>query len=780
MARRPHLSLHRLEGSLERRKRKGYPSSPDRDHTTHGARLQAALVEIVTRKAARNDPADDPSIILKITTDGYLSEESLAGVGLQVLSQQDDTVTVVLSMDPQLSQVRIRSSQYAGPVPAGNKAPSHAGFFDAVEDFLELEPADRIGSALRRDGYTSVPEIPDNVAFLLDVELWDVDDAVLRELYVERVRLAAEASGGEFLSRYRGAGLFIARVRGPGTCLKVLLAMKEIAWIDRPARPDFAPDPVANVTIADLPALDPPLAGSVCIGIVDSGITASHPMLQGVIAGAFGVPEHFGNDDEKRHGTSVAALAAYGSLTEHFAQGRLAPQFRIASAKVVDAHGRFDEDRAVADIIEEAIRRLHGEYGCRIINVSLADIDHLVGGRPSNWAMALDNLVRELGIIVTISAGNVSGISARLHTEGLSIYPGYLLEEDNRLLEPASAVNALVVGSLAHGNGLMAGDEENADVIALTDIHHPSPFSRAGPGFGNSIKPDLVEYGGTAVWMGYASTLSADRVGCGVLTLNGNYLQSLMTYRHGTSFAAPVAAFKAALLLSEFPGHSANFIRALMGLSTDHPPALIDRVGAPDGKESFLHAGYGVVDIGLASASEDHRVVMAIEDSLPVDRFAVYEIPIPTDFQRIKGRRHIKVSLAFDPPVRNTRKEYMGIKMGYHLVRGKTADDVFDRFRKWDKAEKDANGGELVFEGNSWRCKMTPVNTLQEAGTLQVGSFVAHKDISGYGNSYYLVVRCEGKWASSLVEEQTFAVAVELWHEANLALYQQVAVSLGV
>lgn len=780
MARRPHLSLRRLEGSLERRKRKGYPSSPDRDHIAHGARLQAALVEIVTRKAARNDPADDPSIILKITTNGYIGEDSLTGVGLQVLSQQDDMATVVLSMDPQLSQVRVRSSQYSGPIPAGNKAPSHAGFFNAVEDFSELDPADRIGSALRREGYAAVAAIPDDMTFLLDVELWDVDDAMLREIYVERVRLAAEASGGEFLSRYRGAGLFIARVRGPGACLKVLLAMKEIAWIDLPARPDFAPDPVADMTIADLPPLDPPLAESVCIGIVDSGVTAGHPMLQGVVSGAFGVPEHFGNDDDKRHGTSVAALAAYGSLAEHFVQQRLAPQFRIASAKVVDAHGRFDEDRAVADIIEEAIRRLHGEYGCRVINISLADIDHIVGGRPSNWAMVLDNLVRELGIVVTVSAGNVAGISARLQAEGLSIYPGYLLEDDNRLFEPASALNVLVVGSLSHGNGLMAGDVDNADVIALTDVHHPSPFSRAGPGFGGSIKPDLVEYGGTAVWLGYASTLSADRAGCGVLTLNANYLQSLMTYRYGTSFAAPVAAFKAAMLLSEFPERSANFIRALMGLSTDHPPALVDCVSVANGRESFQHAGYGVVDIGLASASEDHRVVMAIEDSLPVDRFAVYEIPIPTDFQRVKGRRHIKVSLAFDPPMRNTRKEYMGIKMGYHLVRGKTADDVFERFRKWDKAEKDANGGELVFEGDSWRCKMKPAATLQEAGTLQVGTFVAHKDMSGYGDSYYLVVRCEGKWAANLVDEQTFAVAVELWHEANLSLYQQVAVTLGV
>lgn len=475
----------------------------------------------------------------------------------------------------------------------------------------------------------------------------------------------------------------------------------------------------------------------------------------------------------------MAALATYGSISQQLQQDRLSPRFRVASAKVVDANGKFDEERTIADIIEEAIRRLYGEFGCRVINISLADIEHLVGGRPSNWAMTLDNLVRELGLIITVSAGNISEISERIEDEGPGIYPHYLLEDEHRLYEPASSVNSLVVGSLAHSNGLMPSEEEDADIVALTALHHPSPFSRSGPGFNNGIKPDLVEYGGTAVWLGYNSRLSGDRPSCGVLTLNPNYLQSLMEYRHGTSFAAPAAAFRAAALLEEFPGRSANFIRALIGLSTDHPDSLVDRVATENGREHYRYAGYGVAELDFALASEDGRVIMAVEDSLAVDRFAVYEVPIPTDFQTVRGRRHIKVSLAFDPPVRNSRKEYFGISMNYKLVRGKSAEDVFDKFRSWSKEEKDEAGEALNFEGQSWFCKMTPLSTMQEAGTLQVGTFVARRDMSEYGDSYYLVVRCEGKWAAKLVEQQTFSVAVELWHEAQLALYQQVAVVLN-
>ncbi|CAM5774410.1 hypothetical protein MAMO4S_04481 [Mesorhizobium amorphae] len=656
----------------------------------------------------------------------------------------------------------------------------HANLFGAIDSFDELDPVDRIGSALVRHGFKTLDDIPEDVEFLLDVELWDIDDLVLRDLYVDRVERKAREFGGELLSRYRGAGIFIARVRVPGAGLRGLLAMKEVAWIDLPPVPDFAPDAGVDMVVEQLPPIAPPSEAAICIGIVDSGVTAAHPMLQGVIAGTFGVPARLGSDDEKRHGTAVAALASYGSIAQQLHQDTLRPRFRIASAKVVDARGNFDDERTIADLIEEAIRRLHAEFGCRVINVSLADIEHLVGGRPSNWAMTLDNLVRELGVIITVSAGNIIEISQRIEDEGVGIYPQYLLEDDHRLYEPASSVNSLVVGSLAHSNGLMPGEEEHADIVALTAAHHPSPFSRSGPGFGDAIKPDLVEYGGTAVWLGYNSSLSADRASCGILTLNPNYLQSLLEYRHGTSFAAPAAAFKAAVLLEEFPDRSANFIRSLMGLSTDHPEGLFDRVASKNGREHYRHAGYGVAELEFALASDDGRVVMAIEDSLHVNRFAVYEIPIPADFQTVKGTRHIKISLAFDPPVRNSRKEYLGIGMNYRLVRGKSAQEVFDRFRSWSKQEKDEAGGALTFDGQSWLCKMTPLSTMQEAGTLQVGTFVAKRDISEYGDRYYLVVRCEGKWAANLVEQQTFAVAVELWHEAQLDLYQQVAVFLNV
>jgi len=48
------------------------------------------------------------------------------------------------------------------------------------------------------------------------------------------------------------------------------------------------------------------------------------------------------------------------------------------------------------------------------------------------------------------------------------------------------------------------------------------------------------------------------------------------------------------------------------------------------------------------------------------------------------------------------------------------------------------------------------------------------QSLDGYGDSDYLAVRLEGGWASAITPEQRFAVAVELQHQAEIALYQQV------
>lgn len=778
MARRPHLGLRRLEGELDRRKPPGFSVSPGREHAAHGARLISQVRGVVSASTQRPDVADDPVIFVRVSTEGYLAEDALRAMDMTILSQSPSgDAMVVYSPDPELSNFQARASAYAGPIPEGQRGPSYASTFNAIESVSLVSPADRVGPALQDAGFVAPSDFVGSELGYFDVDLWDPQDG-LEEVRLDRLNQVVEDAGGTVLSSYRGAGIFVARILISIEGLQGVLSMREVSLVDLPPSIDVGIPDVSDLTIENIPEITPPAATASCIGVVDSGVTAAHPLLAPGLVGAFGVPSGLGTDDQRQHGTSVAGLAMYGSLAEQLASGQLVARFRLASAKVVNAAGQFDDNQTVPAVIDEAIRRLHAEFGCRIINISLGDVRRLVGGRPSSWAMLLDQLASELDIVITVSAGNIPPISARLAADGLAIYPSYMLEDGNRLYEPGSAVNALVVSSLAGSTGLAPDDADFADIIPLTEANDPSPFSRCGYGYQNCIKPDIAEYGGTAIWQGYSSTLTANRDSCGVLTLHENYTQRLFAYRHGTSFAAPVAAFKAAAIFEAFPNASANLVRALLGLSAEHPDRLVLTAAQTGKRSEFRYAGYGVAKLSNALESDDERPVMFVEDSLSIDRFAVYEVPIPPEFQTTKGRRRIRVSLAFDPPVRNSRKGYVGVKMGYHLARGVSEQDVFDRFRKWELSDREERGDPFDFELSSWQCKMEPPARMREVGTLQVGTFRANSNISRYGDRYFLVVRCEGKWAATLIEHQRFAVAVELAHEADLPLYQRVAVAV--
>lgn len=149
---------------------------------------------------------------------------------------------------------------------------------------------------------------------------------------------------------------------------------------------------------------------------------------------------------------------------------------------------------------------------------------------------------------------------------------------------------------------------------------------------------------------------------------------------------------------------------------------------------------------------------------LNIDRFAIYRIPIPTEFQT-GGKRTIRVSMAYDPPVRRTRAEYLGTKMDFRLVRGCPVDHISDHYRSHTGQETTHPDLPKKFD-----CDLKPSKTQRAGNTLQTGSISFTKDTLDYGNEYHLVVRCIGGWATDEVQ-QRFAVVVELEHQAGVQLY---------
>lgn len=777
MARYDHLRLVRLPERLERRKTGGGGRLPDRDPARHTERLRAELDEAVATQQQRRHPDYvNPSLILRVQMTGALLEEEWERVGLTVLSSDADRTLVLFASTDDMVEFRQRLDAYSQGAPEGKKNPAYAAFVATIAAIGAVEPRDRIGVRLREDGFNDLSDFVADAEMLLDLELWDLGRRELRERKLAQIAEYVTSHGGEVVDQYVGPSITMLRVKVTGGLAQTLLTVEDVASLDSPPEPDIVTGEALELVLEQLPEMNALGGDAPLIGIIDSGVNA-HPLIEDILVGAVGIPADLGISDDWGHGTRVGGVAVFGDLRAQLGTGSLQRGARLCSAKVVNEHGRFDDRRLVPSQMREAISTLHEQFGCRIFVIALGDSKQPYrGGKVGTWAATLDEMARELDVVIVVAAGNRYPRNGSRLEQAVTDYPNYLMEDANRFFEPAGALNVVTVGALANGDGIDAALGQHLQVRPITRSLEPSPFTRIGPSVGGAIKPDLVDFGGTMILDPAVQRLRSgdDVAAAGIMTLHHQPVDQLFTAGSGTSYATPLVAFKAAQILSLLPTASANLIRALLAGAADIPAPARERLAGLGDEAVRAICGHGYVDLERAAYSDDARVVLYAEDELAVDHFAVYEIPIPELFQSEAGRRTIRVSLAYDPPVRHTRADYAGLGMSFRLVRGCEPDLIFEHFRRRDAAE-----GRFPEIAKRYNCDLLPGPQLREKATLQTASVSFMRDITGYGDRYHLVVRCEGGWASSFIDRQRFAVVVQLEHEAEVQLYQRVRIRLN-
>ena len=282
--------------------------------------------------------------------------------------------------------------------------------------------------------------------------------------------------------------------------------------------------------------------------------------------------------------------------------------------------------------MDESIRYFHETYGCRIFNVSLGDPDLVYdGGKPSPWAQILNSLAHELDVLIVVSTGNlgIAGAAGADAERIASDYPRYLLEPQARILEPATAVNAMTVGALARTATPrdVKRYPNDPSIRAVANIDQPSPFTRSGHGVQASIKPDVCDYGGNLAWNGSIGRILDYDPELSVISMNKDFLARLFAADVGTSFAAPRIANLAGRLLNLYPGISANLMRALIASAAQIPAAVLEIMSE---EEALRVCGYGQPDADEALFSAENRVTLFAEDALAPNSIHIYEVPIPS------------------------------------------------------------------------------------------------------------------------------------------------------
>ena len=148
------------------------------------------------------------------------------------------------------------------------------------------------------------------------------------------------------------------------------------------------------------------------------------------------------------------------------------------------------------------------------------------------------------------------------------------------------------------------------------------------------------------------------------------------------------------------------------------------------------------------------------QHAIELDHFVIYEVPTFDEFREAPGEKSLSVALAFDPPVRRRRQEYLAVEMGFQLIRGKTLNKVEQAYGRL-QPDEDAEG---AFTG--WAVvKFVPTPNAcpgvhRKKSTLQKGTWRFKRDNREYGDHYWLAIRCQRRWAPADVDTQEFGLAV--------------------
>ena len=662
-------------------------------------------------------------------------------------------------------------------------------FFDALQlPIRKPSPEDRMGVRLRQEG------LPDQEPFYLDVDFWHPPtDEETRQLRTEILGLCSRL-GGRRLEEVQTSSLLLAKIQANRQLAEALLDLDLVARVDLPPR--LAP---AHTAIFETnPPLELPMPSDddpmVCV--VDSGVVAGHPFLINWV-----IEERdfdTGEDtpvDLNGHGTAVAGLVVYGRVADCLESQTWQPQVRICSAKVMlnDDMGNpsFPDDRRVEAITEEAIRYFAAERQCKIFNLSVGIPAEVYGdGRQFAWAEKLDELARELDIVIVVSSGNRTtppipeGALTREQFQA-AVRDVLLNDPGQRLCNPATAALALTVGAIASSEALGRDDAYTGlrlkDAFAAAPLNAPAPFTRVGPGYACKassppIKPDLVGYGGNYALQNLAGGVPRwarqhPNIGEPTLRLeqDGRYLGAYA----GTSFAAPHVAHAAAMAMASLVSTlgrqpSANLIRALVGSSAAAPNCPEGWLGEEE--DSLRLVGYGLCSMNDLLWSRQSVVRLIAMDELEENKLHVYRVEIPEIFLTTKGRRGITVALAYDPPVRASRREYMARTMLVEVLQGLTTDEVeLYRGKQTDPDVETLPTGKEV--------SLRPTKNRLQWSTLQVRSRVwktKRFPVAEGENepAIHVLVRCQQRFQTD-DSAQGYGLVVTFWHESEqIQLYQ--------
>ena len=479
------------------------------------------------------------------------------------------------------------------------------------------------------------------------------------------------------------------------------------------------------------------------IGVIDSGIMENHRCISPAItenSKSYVEGDTSTVDFVKGggHGTKVAGAILFPNGISHIESPYKLPCF-ITNLRVLDKDNLL-KHKYPASLMNQIVKE---NNNCKIFNLSIsANAPHRIK-HMSTWAAVIDRLTFENDVLFLISVGNISPDIIRGYIKKGIVYPEYLNKNICKLANPSQSLFGISVGSINIENF----EDENWKSLGVeNDI---SAFSRIGTGIWDTIKPDVVEYGG-----GFVISKESDLLVRQNLNTSPELLRSTLhgggalgKDSVGTSFAAPKVAHIAAILKQIYPEEGANLIRALIVQGARLPHDFFNNPT----KTSIQYFGYGLPSLDRVIKNSDYRITFYSTSNIKAEEGHLYSLKIP-ESMRGQGDEFnilIEVTLSFTAQVRRTRQKTKSYLSTWLDWTSSKIGESYDKFK--DFALKEINSAQTSYDKEERR-KLSSFNW-NIKNRIDTGSV---QDIS--------------RTNSSLQKDWTILKSYELPEEINFAI----------
>lgn len=428
--------------------------------------------------------------------------------------------------------------------------------------------------------------------------------------------------------------------------------------------------------------------------------------------------DRYGTAAEQRHGTAMASLILHGDLNTPDPQPPIRRQLYVRPVLYPQPDGSdstrevMPPDRLNIDLIWRAfIRMFNGEGGedptaptVRIVNLSLGDAKRRFAGVMSPWARLIDHLAWTYGVLILVSAGN---ISESIQLEGVDRWADFenadgaerqstmlraILRQraHRRLLSPSESINALTIGA-AHadhvapnGHGLLAVDPYESTAL-------PNMSSALGLGFKRTIKPEVLFPGGAEQVRANSNqapievrpiTQPANHFGIGVASPGPAGQTNRKLNMSGTSVATALATHNAMRILEALeelpddpahraidPAYYSVLLKALLVHSARWDQATADVLKEIVNENKQLHwvheryeisrfLGFGCPEIERVVDCAESRATLIGWNKIHAKETDRFEVPLPAELEGVAGFRALSVTIAWLTPINLSHRMY--------------------------------------------------------------------------------------------------------------------------